>query len=47
MLGLLDLFHGTVVFYRIRQRFRSRVADAVVAETARIANETQKDRFKG
>ena len=42
MLGLLDLFHAFVVFQRFRQRCRSRVTDGVVAETARIAVNTQR-----
>ena len=47
MLGLLDLLHGAVVLHRFRQRCRSRVTDVVVVETARIANEHQKERCQG
>ena len=47
MLGLLDRFHGTVVLHRFRQRGRSRVTDVVAVDTARIANETQKERCQG
>ena len=44
MLGLLDLFHAFVVLHRVRQRGRSRVTDVVLAETARIAMNTQSSR---
>ena len=37
MLDLPDHFDAFVVFNRFRQRCHSRVTDAVVAETARIA----------
>ena len=47
MLGLLDPCHAFVVFYRFRQRGRSRVTDVVAGETARNAMNTQKERFKG
>ena len=47
MLGLLDRFHAFVVLQRFRQRCRPRVTDVVVAETARIAINTQIERFKG
>ena len=47
MLGLLDQFHAFVVFQRFRDRGCSRVTDVVALETARIANEIQKERFKG
>lgn len=42
MLGLLDLYHAFVVLHRFRKRCRSRVTDSVVAETARIAMNTQR-----
>ena len=47
MLGLPDRFHAFVVLQRFRQRGRSRVTDVVAVETARIANETQKERVQG
>ena len=47
MLGLLDFFHAFVVFQRFRQRCRSRFTNVVAAETAQIANEHTKERFKG
>ena len=47
MLGLPDRFHAFVVFQRFRDRCRSRVTDAVAAETAWIAMNTQTERFKG
>ena len=43
MLGLPDRFHAFVVLQRFRQRCRSRGTDFVVAETARIAMNTQKE----
>ena len=36
MLGLLDRLHAFVELQRFRQRCRSRVANAIVIETARI-----------
>ena len=46
MLGLLDRSHAFVLLQRFRQRYRPRVTDAVALETARIAINTQKERFK-
>ena len=43
MLGLLDLFHGTVVFHRFRNRCRSRGTDVVLLETARNAMKRTKE----
>ena len=40
MRGLLDRFNAFVLFQRSRNRSRSRVTDAVAAETARIAMNT-------
>ena len=47
MLGLPDRFHAFVVFQRFSDRCRPRVTDAVVAETARIAMNTQIERLQG
>ena len=46
MLSLPDIFHAFVVLHRFRHRGRSRVTDVVVAETARIAMNTQIEKFK-